>query len=60
MSLGIFIGYSSLLALIGSVLLLVPGLIYRINVEEQLLVAEFGDEYLSYASSTKRLIPFIW
>jgi protein-S-isoprenylcysteine O-methyltransferase Ste14 len=33
---------------------------YRIHVEEQVLVAEFGQEYLDYARNTKRLIPKIY
>src|SRR5712691_8636750 len=34
--------------------------IYRMQVEEQVLVAEFGQEYLEYARHTKRLIPGIY
>lgn len=59
MSLGIIIGYSSMIGLLGILFLLI-GLVYRINVEEQLLVNEFGEQYLFYRSHTKRLIPFIW
>src|SRR6266550_697607 len=33
---------------------------YRIQVEEQVLVAEFGQEYLDYAHTTKRLIPKVY
>jgi protein-S-isoprenylcysteine O-methyltransferase Ste14 len=33
---------------------------YRINIEEKALKAEFGQEYISYAKRTKRLIPFLW
>jgi len=32
---------------------------YRIEVEERALRAEFGQEYVSYAKRTKRLIPFL-
>lgn len=35
------------------------GLMYRINVEEKLLVQFFGDEYKKYQKETKKLIPFI-
>lgn len=31
-----------------------------IRVEEQTLLAAFPDAYASYASSHKRLIPFLW
>jgi len=34
--------------------------IYRMNVEEQVLVAEFGQEYREYARNTKRLIPGVY
>jgi protein-S-isoprenylcysteine O-methyltransferase Ste14 len=34
--------------------------IYRMHVEEQVLAAEFGQEYLDYARSTKRLIPKVY
>jgi len=33
---------------------------YRIKVEEQALVEQFGDEYIEYRKSTKKLIPFIY
>jgi len=33
---------------------------YRISVEEKALRAEFGQEYVSYAKRTKRLIPFLF
>lgn len=33
---------------------------YRIKIEEQALVEQFGDEYLEYRKRTKKLIPFIY
>ena len=33
---------------------------YRIRVEERALLESFGDEYLEYARSTKRLIPKVF
>jgi protein-S-isoprenylcysteine O-methyltransferase Ste14 len=41
-------------------LLLIPPLIARIHAEENLLRAEFGDEYKTYCSHTSRLIPGIY
>ena len=32
----------------------------RIGVEEKMLSAYFGDQYLAYKKQTKRIIPFIW
>jgi protein-S-isoprenylcysteine O-methyltransferase Ste14 len=60
MSLGIAIGFSSLIGLITIPLLLVSGLIYRISVEENLLSAEFGEQYVQYTWLTWCLIPGIW
>ncbi|MBO8159929.1 isoprenylcysteine carboxylmethyltransferase family protein [Thermosyntropha sp.] len=37
-----------------------PALIYRIEVEEKLLLKYFGDEYRDYMQMTKRMIPGIW
>jgi protein-S-isoprenylcysteine O-methyltransferase Ste14 len=60
LALGVAIGYSSLVSLASVLLLLLPGLIYRINVEEKLLSEHFGESYRQYASQVKRLIPRIW
>jgi protein-S-isoprenylcysteine O-methyltransferase len=60
MGLGISIGFSSLLGIIALFTVLLPALIYRIQVEEDLLGAEFGDLYKQYALHTRRLIPFLW
>jgi protein-S-isoprenylcysteine O-methyltransferase Ste14 len=40
--------------------LLVPVFIYRMGVEERLLLKAFGDEYREYRAGTKRLIPFVY
>jgi protein-S-isoprenylcysteine O-methyltransferase Ste14 len=60
MTLGLCIGYSSLIGLIAILMLLLPGLAYRMVVEEKLLLAQFGGEYRAYIQKTRRLIPFIW
>ncbi len=60
MALGLCIGYSSLIALIAIPFLLLPGLAYRMGVEEKLLLAQFGSEYRAYIQKTRRLIPFVW
>ena len=33
---------------------------YRIELEERMLVASFGDQYAAYMKHTCRLLPFIW
>ena len=53
------IGTSSWIALLPA-LLLIPLFIYRMGVEEGLLLEEFGEEYRVYMSNTKRLIPFVY
>jgi len=53
------IGTSSWIAL-PPMLLLIPLFVYRMGVEEGLLLEEFGDEYRVYTSNTKRLIPFVY
>ena len=60
LALGIAIGYASLIAACAAFFLLLPGLIYRIQVEENLLVEAFGDEYRGYMRRTKRLVPGVW
>jgi len=60
MALGVGLGYASLIGLASILIFLLPGLIYRIRIEEKLLVEHFGDAYRRYAGSTWRLIPGIW
>ena len=38
----------------------IAALAYRIPIEEKFLVAELGDDYVQYMTSTKRLVPFVW
>ncbi|MBI4286501.1 MAG: isoprenylcysteine carboxylmethyltransferase family protein [Chloroflexi bacterium] len=41
-------------------LLLIPCFLYRINIEEKMLIEKFGDEYLEYRRRSKRLVPCLW
>ena len=41
-------------------LLSFPLFIYRISLEERMLIEEFGDEYLSYIENTWSLIPYLY
>lgn len=54
----IFITNSALGLLIG-LLIVFPALLYRIHVEEQMLIEHFGEEYLEYKKKVKALIPGI-
>ena len=58
-TLGVPIGTSSWIAL-PPMLLLIPLFIYRMRIEERLLLEEFGDDYRAYMARTKRLIPFLY
>jgi protein-S-isoprenylcysteine O-methyltransferase Ste14 len=60
MALGLALGYSSWIGLAAIPCLLLPGLAYRMGVEERLLTEQFGDEYQDYARRSKRLIPGTW
>lgn len=60
MALGISLGYSSLAGLVSVLALLLPGLIYRMKVEERPLNKHFGEAYRQYMRRTKQLIPWIW
>ena len=42
-------------ALLGNLFLLV-----RIGIEEEMLLEEFGEEYIEYRKKTKRIIPFVY
>jgi protein-S-isoprenylcysteine O-methyltransferase Ste14 len=59
-ALGLVIGYSSWIGLAALPILLLPGLGYRMRVEERLLTNQFGEEYQAYCLRTRRLIPFLW
>ena len=41
-------------------LALIPLVLYRITIEERMLLQRFGDEYREYMRRTKKLIPFIY
>jgi protein-S-isoprenylcysteine O-methyltransferase Ste14 len=60
MALGLCIGYASLIGLIAIPVLLLPGLAYRMKVEERLLTEQFGEQYRVYALKTRQLLPFVW
>jgi protein-S-isoprenylcysteine O-methyltransferase Ste14 len=57
-------GYVTLFAsVIGYALLLffaLPAMIFRIRVEEKVLIEKFGDEYRDYCRQAKRLVPFLF
>jgi protein-S-isoprenylcysteine O-methyltransferase Ste14 len=60
LALGFAVGYSSPVGLVAIAVLLLPGLAYRMNVEERLLAGQFGEMYREYSRRTKKIIPGIW
>jgi protein-S-isoprenylcysteine O-methyltransferase Ste14 len=42
------------------ILLLIPCILYRIRIEESMLVERFGDEYRKYRQTSKKLIPYLY
>ena len=40
--------------------LLIPIVLNRIRMEEELLTEEFGDAYRAYQETTRKLVPFIY
>ena len=41
-------------------LLLIPCFTYRTKIEENMLIARFGDEYREYMKTTKRFLPYLY
>ena len=60
LALGLACGYSSWIGLVALIALLLPGLAYRMKVEERLLIEQFGEEYRVYKLKTRLIIPLIW
>jgi protein-S-isoprenylcysteine O-methyltransferase Ste14 len=62
--LSIVFGFSIIMSSFYSFLILVipvfVAAVYRIRVEEMVLINEFGDSYLEYKSRTKKLVPGIY
>src|SRR5437879_5272344 len=55
--LGLGLSFSNWFSIVLSSAPFVVAALYRIHVEERALGEAFGDEYLNYSRSTKRLIP---
>jgi protein-S-isoprenylcysteine O-methyltransferase Ste14 len=56
---GLPLVFSSLLGFL-VMLLLVPPFLYRMRIEENMLLKRFGNRYLEYMKRSKRLIPRIY
>ena len=47
--------YGMLIVLLASIFLL-----FRIEIEEKMLIMVFGEEYIEYRKNTKKMIPYIY
>jgi protein-S-isoprenylcysteine O-methyltransferase Ste14 len=56
---GVPLLFSSLYSFL-AMLLLIPCYVYRMQVEEKMLIERFRSEYLEYMKHSKRLIPYIY
>ncbi len=57
---GVGLLYGNWLSVIAIVVLFGCGIGYRIRVEERALLSDLGQRYADYASTHKRLVPFVW
>jgi protein-S-isoprenylcysteine O-methyltransferase Ste14 len=57
---GIYMAFRSVIMFILVSLLYFIVIRHRLLFEEEMLVEEFGDEYLEYMERTKRLIPYLY
>jgi protein-S-isoprenylcysteine O-methyltransferase len=58
LGIGLFLG--NWVGLTALVVLPLVGILYRIRVEESVLLGYFGSAYQEYANRTKRLLPGVW
>jgi protein-S-isoprenylcysteine O-methyltransferase Ste14 len=58
--LGLSLAMNSLISFIIVIVPVFLGLNYRIFIEERLLKAEFGEEYVNFRAARKKIIPFVW
>ncbi|MCE1198795.1 MAG: isoprenylcysteine carboxylmethyltransferase family protein [Marinilabiliales bacterium] len=58
--LGIATALSNWLSVLGMMVPVFAGFLYRIHVEERFLLREMGDRYRDYSRRTKKLIPYLF
>ena len=57
---GLGIALQNWLSLAFAVILPLVALLYRIHIEEAVLVSSLGSDYEKYQSETKKMIPWVW
>ncbi len=58
--LGLGLALQTWLGLLALIVLPLIGVLLRIRVEESVLTEALGQDYVSYAAETQRLIPGLW
>jgi protein-S-isoprenylcysteine O-methyltransferase Ste14 len=58
--LGLGLALETWLGLLAIIVLPLIGVLIRIRVEESVLIDALGQDYVSYAAETRRLIPGVW
>jgi protein-S-isoprenylcysteine O-methyltransferase Ste14 len=58
--LGFSVTMNSLLSIIAAVLPIFIAVVYRIHIEETLMLEEFGAKYKDYCKTTKKILPYIY
>lgn len=58
--LGISMALADWLSIVGMMIPVLAGYLYRISSEEKFLLKQFGNEYSAYKKRTKKLIPYIY
>ncbi|NOY36866.1 MAG: isoprenylcysteine carboxylmethyltransferase family protein [Chlorobi bacterium] len=58
--LGLSLAMNSFFSLLVVVIPILLVLLYRIRIEEEILMNEFGDQYKTYMKNTSRIIPWLW
>ena len=59
-TLGLWVLFQSSWGLLSYVIAVIPAYLYRIEVEERLLLSQFGEKYLEHKKKTRKLIPFFY
>jgi protein-S-isoprenylcysteine O-methyltransferase Ste14 len=58
--LGYGIAFQNWLSLLVIIVIPTVAIIYRIPIEEAVMISELGEAYTAYQKKTKKLVPFIW
>ncbi len=58
--LGYGIAVQNWLSVLAAFLFPFAALIYRIHIEERVLVSSLGSAYVEYQKKSKKLIPWVW